>query len=533
MRVCTRFLVATLLAASVALGQNHEIRPSIEKSVALYKGLGPWHHTISTNNAETQQFFDQGLALLYGFNRYEALRSFKRASERDPSAVMPYWGMAAAQGPYINMDGDPSFDLKAACAAVEAGRRAIGSGTERERGYLEAMTAWCPEYREVDYWRAMKALAEKWPDDLDAQTLYAESLMIPQRWKWYGADGRPAQGVREAERLLEGVLRRWPEHPGANHYYIHAVESSSTPERAIPSAQRLMGVAPSAGHMVHMPAHIWLVLGEYGLAAEVNERASAVDREYISATNVTMGSYTPYYLHNLHFVVYARSMQGYRAETVKAADAINDAAAPMADAMPEMADYSLAQALLARVRTLAWDEVLKMPQPADKLPITAAMWHYGRTLAALAKGDREGAGRERALFGQAAGKVPAETHWGTNQAGAVMKIAHEVVAARFGEDSIAHWWKAVKIQDGLTYDEPPAWYYPVRESLGAELVREGRSAEGEAVLREGLRRSPRNGFMLFGLLESLKAQGKDVEEVRREFERAWAKADVQLSLGIL
>jgi tetratricopeptide (TPR) repeat protein len=524
-----------LFAATVGLGQHHEMKPPVEKPVALYKGLGTWSHPISTKNAETQKFFDQGLALLYGFNRYEALRSFRKASELDPAALMPYWGMAAAQGPYINMDGDPSFDLKGACAALESGRKvADPGGPARERVYLDAAATWCPEYRPAEYVRAMKALAEKWPDDLDAQTLYAEGLMIPQRWKWYDANGRPAEGMPEAERVLQGVLRRWPEHAGANHYYIHAVESSPTPERAIPSAQRLMGVVPWAGHLVHMPGHIWLVLGEYELAADVNERASAVDREYMSASNVRMGSYTPYYIHNLHFVVYARSMQGRRAQAMKAADAITAAAGPMAEAMPEMADAFLTQAVFARVRTAAWDEVLKMPQPGGKVPVTAAMWRYGRTLALLAKGDRAGAAGERIRFEQAAGKVPAEAPWGTNnKAGDVMKLAREVVAARFGEDPVTHWRRAVEIQDGFTYDEPPAWYYPVRESLGAELVRAGRSAEGEVILREGLRRSPRNGFMLFGLMESLKAQGKDIEEVRREFEAVWAKADVPLSLGVL
>jgi hypothetical protein len=522
-----------LVAAQVAFAQHHEMKPRQEKPVALYKGLGNWHHPISTRNAEAQKFFDQGLALLYGFNRYEALRSFKKASALDPAALMPYWGIAAAQGPYINMDGDTSVDLKASCGAVDTGRNAAAGAPERERGYLEAISAWCPEFRPADYISAAKALSEKWPDDLDAQTLYAEALMIPQRWKWYDAAKHPAEGVPEAERTLEAVLRRWPEHPGANHYYIHAVESSSTPERAIPSAQRLMGAVPSAGHMVHMPAHIWLVLGEYGLAADVNERASAVDREYISATNITVGSYTPYYLHNLHFVVYARSMQGHRALAIQAADAISSAAGPVSEMMPEMADYFLTQAVLARVRTLAWDKVLNMPQLGDKQPGATAMWRYARTLALLANGDRTAAASERILFGQAVEKVPADAPWGTNKAGEVMKLAHEIVAARFGEDPLAHWRKAVEIQDGLVYDEPPAWYYPVRESLGAELVRTGKAAEGETVLREGLRRSPRNGYMLFGLMESLKAQGKDRQEVTREFEAIWAKSDVQLSLGAL
>jgi hypothetical protein len=227
--------------------------PPQEKPVALYKGLGAWKHAITTRNADAQKYFDQGLNLLYGFNRYEALRSFRKASQLDPSATMTYWGMAMSQGPYINMDGDPSFDNKGACAAVDAGRKATVTATPRELAYLDAVASICPEYKPDAYIAAAKKLAAAYPDDLDAQTLYAESLMIPVRWHWYSPDGKPAEGMPECERVLESALRRWSDHPGANHYYIHAVESSPTPERAIPSAQRLMGAVPWAGHMVHMP----------------------------------------------------------------------------------------------------------------------------------------------------------------------------------------------------------------------------------------------------------------------------------------
>jgi tetratricopeptide (TPR) repeat protein len=528
-----RIFAAMLLTALVAFGQHHEMKPPVENPVVLYKGLGAWRHAISTKSPEAQKFFDQGLSLLYGFNRYEALRSFQKASQLDPAAGMPYWGIAASQGPYINMDGDTSVNFKNACEAWQAGIKAAIAAPERERDYLQAIASWCPEFRPQDYIRATKALAEKWPDDLDAQTLYAEALMIPSRWKWYGPDGRAADGMPEAERVLEAVLRRWPEHPGANHYYIHAVESSPNPERAIPSAQRLMGIVPAAGHMVHMPAHIWLVMGEYELAAELNERASAVDREYSAATNVKLGSYTGYYLHNMHFALYARAMQGHRAQALQAAAAISSEIDSMVDAMPELSDAFLTQVIFARVRVQAWDEVLKMPAPSEKLPLARTMQRYGRTLAQLAKGNRAEAAKERALFEQLASKIPLDSPYGQNKLGDALKIAREALAARMGEDSLAHWRKAVELQDGLVYDEPPAWYYPIRESLGAELVRAGKAAEGEKVLREGLRRSPRNGFMLFGLMESLKAQGKDFAEVQREFKAVWSKSDLPLSLAML
>jgi len=510
--------------------------PPPEKAVTLYKGLGAWHHPITTSNGDAQKYFDQGLALLYGFNRYEALRSFRKAAELDPSATMAYWGMAMSQGPYINMDGDPSVDLKASCEASASGRKTFGVASPRERAYVEAVATWCPEYKPDVYTAAIKKVAADYPDDLDAQTLYAESLMIPVRWHWYAADGTPAAGMAEAEHVLEDVLRRWPDHPGANHYYIHAVESSRTPERAIPSAQRLMGAVPWAGHMVHMPAHIWLRTGDYELAASLNERASAVDREYMTASNVTMGTYTPYYVHNLHFVAYARWMQGRQSEAIKAADAVAAAMAPMAEVMGEMADSFISQAVFARVRTQAWDDMLKMKQPSEKLLATTALWHYGRTLALVARNDRAGATRELAAFEAARAKIPADRGWGFSKAADIMTIAAEILAARMSADSeeeVKHWRKAVEVQDTLTYDEPPEWYYSIRESLGASLVRAGRAVEGEQVFREGLSRSPRNGFVLFGLMESLKAQNKEdgMEQLQREFEKVWSKQAIKLTLG--
>ena len=379
-----------LWAATVGWAQHHDMKPPVEKPVVLYKGMGNWHHPIATKNAEAQKYFDQGLALLYGFNRYEALRSFRKAAELDASAAMPWWGMAMATGPYVNMgtEGDGDLDSKAACKSVEAGLKIAGAPA-RERAYLEAAATRCPEYKPEAYAAAMKRLAESYPDDLDAATLYAESLMVPVRWRWYASDGTPAAGMPEAERTLEQVLRRWPEHPGANHYYIHAVESSQTPERAVPSAQRLMGVVPWAGHMVHMPAHIWLVMGDYELAATVNQRASQVDREYFAASNVE-GAYNMYFVHNLHFVAYARSMQGHRAEAVKASKDMAEAIMPAVDAMPEMADSFLAVSVLALVRVQAWDEILKMSQPDGKLFAETAIWRYARAMAMLGEGRPRG-----------------------------------------------------------------------------------------------------------------------------------------------
>jgi tetratricopeptide (TPR) repeat protein len=504
-----------------------------EKPVALYPGTGVWKHAIQTSSPEAQKYFDQGLALMYGFNRYESLRSFRKAAELDPKAPMPHWGIAMATGPYINLDGDPTYDMKASCSAVDAAMK-LNFASERERAYLQAVQTRCPEYKAPDaYITAMRSLAERWPDDLDAVTLYADSLMIPVRWHWYANDGSPAKGMPEAESALESVLRRWPDHPGANHLYIHAVESSRSPERAIPSAQRLMGITPGEGHMVHMPGHIWLVMGDWEAAATVNERAAEVDRQYFATTHVTDGSYPMYYVHNLHFIAYARTMQGRRAAGLKATADLAASLAPMAQAMPEMADTFVPVPWFNLLRLGEWDAILKLPQPEPALKISTALWHYARALALLSKGNRAAAQRERDAFEVARKDAPKESAWGQNPTAPVLTLASEILAARLAGDAVTHFQRAVELQDGLVYDEPPAWYYPVRESLGAALLKAGKAAEAETVFREGVRRSPKNGRMLFGLMESLKAQHKleQAEWVRKEYEAAWAKADVKLSLA--
>ena len=520
-------LLYTFLPLALAMAQ--------EKPVALYSGTGIWKHPIQTSSPEAQKFFDQGLSLMFGFNRYEARRSFRKAAELDPRAPMPQWGIAMSTGPYINMDGEPTYDMKTSCAAVDAGLK-LEISSPRERAYLQAAAARCPEYKDPDaYIAAMRTLSERWPDDLDAVTLYAESLMLPVRWHWYDAGGSPATGTLAAERALESVLRRWPDHPGANHLYIHAVESSPTPERGIPSAQRLMGLTPGEGHMVHMPGHIWLVLGDWEMAATVNERAAEVDRQYFATTGVTEGSYPMYYVHNLHFIAYARTMQGCRTDALKATADLAAALSPMAEAMPEMADAFIPVPWFNLLRFNEWDTILKLPQPKPQQKVAAAFWHYGRAIAFAAKSDKAKAASERTAFEAARKEVPAEAAWGQNPVAPVLSIASEILAARIAGDAVVHLQRAVELQDALVYDEPPAWYYPIRESLGTALLRAGKPAEAEAIFREGARRSPRNGRMLFGLMESLRAQQKteQAEWVRKEYEAAWSKADIRLSLDTM
>jgi tetratricopeptide (TPR) repeat protein len=529
-------IAAFAISCWIGLAQHLHHQPSQnENPVSLYPGLGTWTHPIRTRSAEAQKYFDQGLTLFYGFNRYEALRSFRKVLELDPSAAMGQWGVAMALGPHINMDMSSGVNMKLSCDALNAGL-GITDITATERVWLEAAAARCPDYSQPqNYVAAMRVVAERLPDDPDAQTLLAESLLVPVRWRWYSPRGQPADGVEEAERVLEGVLRRYPNHPGANHFYIHVVESSPTPERAVPSAQRLMGIVPRAGHMVHMPGHIWLALGEYDYAAAVNERTAQVDREYFASTGVINGGYYDSYLHNLLFVVYARAMQGRIAETRKAIDAIREAMSPIAQSMPEMVGLFGVYVSMIEMRMGMWDDLLAAQQPNGENPFIAGMWHYGRALALGDKGRLIEAGEQRQHFEQLRKKMDGNLPWGADKLDDVMELAAASLDARLETDpeaAVAKWRRAVDLQDRLRYFEPPPWCYPVRESLGAALLISGDAAAAETVFRDGLRRSPNNGRMLFGLRESLKAQHKSdgLVWVEREFQRAWKDADLQLRL---
>ncbi|MFN7919875.1 MAG: hypothetical protein U0Q16_07250 [Bryobacteraceae bacterium] len=529
-------LRVVIFIACVAVGQaqHQHAAPAAEKPVTLMAGLGKYSHPIRTSSAMAQKFFDQGLTLLYGFNRYEALRSFRRAAELDPKAAMPHWGIAMAQGPHINMDLDSDVDVKKYCESAE---RALQLATGAEKQYAEAALARCPQIDEAKYTARMRELAARLPDDPDAATLFAESAMVPVRWRWW-TNGKPNGELADAIATLERVLRRYPEHPGANHFYIHAVEMSPSPELAVPSAQRLMGVVPNAGHLVHMPAHIWLLLGEWELAASTNERAVQLDQNYFKATGVPMGSYAGYMVHNMHFVAYARSMQGRGAEAMTMARAISQAVTPMVKEAAQMVDPFTVWHLLMAVRFEKWDEILAAPQPDAALRVAPAIRHWARALALLGKKRPQDALAEKAAFEDALSKVPVDWNWLNNKARDVLAVAAESLEARMAAnpmDEAMHWNQAVALQDNLVYDEPPPWFYPIRESLGGALLRAGQAVAAEQAFREGLRRSPQNGRMLFGLLESLQAQGKTegAAWVRSEFERAWKRADTKLAAGSL
>jgi tetratricopeptide (TPR) repeat protein len=338
----------------------------------------------------------------------------------------------------------------------------------------------------------------------------------------------------EAVSILEAVLGHDPQHPGANHYYIHAVEGSHHPERALPSAERLMTLVPGAGHLLHMPAHIYFQTGDYESLAITNERAAQVDQEYIQSTGATGVYPLMLYPHNLHFVAVARAAQGRYPEAKAAADKLVAVVTPTVPQMP-MAEAWIAAPLFVQLRFQRWDDLLALPAPDSAFLTVNALWHFARSVALAAKGKFEQARRERDFFQTVRKQVPVNALYvnGNNSVENVLKVAASVLEARLAPDrqsAIALWKRAVEAQDALIYDEPPPWYYPIRESWGAALLRNGQAREAETVFREDLQQNKRNGRSLFGLMESLKAQNKtvDAEWVRKEFETAWKGAPLRM-----
>ena len=538
--------LAFLLTCNAALAQHdHHHAPATDKAppVRLITELGTYNFPVAASNAEAQKFFDQGVILVYGFNHPEAARSFRRASQLAPMMAMAHWGLAMALGPNYNETSIPPERLRAAHEAVQWGLALAAKGPEHERAYLEALAkrfsadAGADQKKLwVDYKNAMGELMRRYPDDLDAATLYADAAMILNAWKLWSPAGAPAEGTEEIISVLESVIRRDPSHIGAHHLYIHAVEASPHPEWALASADRLGGLSPAAGHLVHMPAHTYMRVGDYERAAQSNEWAAKVDQEYIDKGGLR-GIYTAaYYSHNLHFLAAAHGMQGRYADAVSAARRLEGNVRPYLKEMPFFESF-LPTAPLIMARFGRWDDVLKEPEPDKSLRITNALWRWSRGMAYASTGKTAQAEAELKTLLAAVEAIPADTGYGQNTALSVMKIAeyflNSRIAAAKGDRklAVAHLRKAVEAEDALAYDEPPGWYHPLsRESLGGALTLDGQHAEAERVFREDLRRNRRNGRSLFGLMESLKAQGKthEAELVRREFERAWKNADTKL-----
>jgi tetratricopeptide (TPR) repeat protein len=524
-----RISPALLLVASSLLAQ--------QAPPPLYTDLGTHHKAVGTRVPLAQQYFDQGLRLVYGFNHAESIRSFTRATELDPACAMCWWGIAYAYGPHVNAGMDSASGVK----AYEAAQKALSLSAKAspwKRAYIRAVAArYAPvppvERASLDsaYSSGMADVARSYPNDLDAAALYAESLMDLRPWNYWTPQGKPYPGTEEIVRQLERVIARNPEHPGACHYYIHAVEAVN-PQLAVPCAERLARLMPGVGHMVHMPAHIYIRVGRYNDAAASNVHAIHTDETFIEGQKPTTVYSLAYYPHNIHFLAFVSTLAGRSAQALEAArtlqSKVNLDVARQVPMLQEMVPYYV----LTLTTFGRWDEVLAEPLPPSDIRMPLAMAYYARGVAYAAKGQRPEAQTALDTVKAIDAATPADAPAKTPVSIAVHALMGEI-ATRSGklDEGIAHFREALKIEDAGLYFEPPKWYYPIRESLGAALLKAGRSADAEAVYREDLKRFPENGWSLFGLAAALRAQGKSAEAaaVDQRFSKAWSAADVKLT----
>jgi tetratricopeptide (TPR) repeat protein len=516
--------------------------PAAGPRTTLLGNLGAYHRAIKTTSPEAQQFFDEGLALLYGFNHEESFKSFERAAALDPATPMPHWGMSLALGTNIN-DVAPADRLKQGYAHLAEAETRKAAGSEVEQGLIAALgkryvadPTGDQGVREQAYSSAMGELSKRFPDDLDVATLYAESMMNLRPWRLYTKDGRPESGTESIVATLEGVMQRNPQHPGANHYYIHAVEASTTPERATAAAGRLETLVPGAGHLVHMPAHVYIRTGQYAKSAKSNADAAAVDEKYFKASGAGQGFYAAmYYGHNLQFESAAAMFAGNFAQARGAAQRTVTLADPIADQMVMIEPFA-AQELVVLVRFGEWAPILEVKAPAPTRTVQTALYHFARGAALAGTGKVAEAEAELVALTAAAAKIPKDAMVGpANAALDVIAVAVSDLTARVAEArqdvpaAIKAFTEAVAVEDRLGYNEPPDWLIPERERLGALLNKAGRFAEAEQVFRADLVKNVGNPRSLYGLYRSLEGQKKSAaQETRTAFDKAWAAADLRL-----
>jgi len=539
-----KFSLLSLVALLIALPTRAEKLPG-----PLLNGLGDLQHPVTTQSKQAQRYFDQGVRLMFGFNHKEAIRSFRSAAHLDPSCAMAYWGMAYASGPHVNKPMDAS-DTTNAWAALQLALANQARVSPKEQAYIAALT----KRYQVDYVEdrsaldkafaaAMRDLAKQYPDDLDAQVIFAESLMNTMPWDYWTRDRTPKPETEEILSALRFVMSRNPNHPGANHFYIHAVEAGPSPGDGLGAADRLLRYAPAAGHLVHMPAHIYMRVGQYPDAVVANELAVKADKDYIRSCRA-QGFYPGvYYPHNIHFLWWAQLFEGRSKDALRTA---NQAARYANDNYCGPSKAYEAPRLrhlpwLTLVRLGQWDEVLAVSQPVNTndFLVDRALWHFARGLAFAAK-QKVGAAEQESqalhaivtsaevkkldspIFPVSATLAVSE-HW----------LAGKVAGAKGDtKGMIAQFEKALELETALPYMEPSFWPVPVRPALGAALLQAGEAAKAEQVFRDDLKYWARNGWSLLGLEQALRAQGKaqQADDVQRQFAAAWSRADVKLDV---
>jgi tetratricopeptide (TPR) repeat protein len=553
----TRCVLSLILAATVsgrAAGQetHHHVAEATLVSgqtpegaeTPIYDNLGTYHMAITTASPIAQEYFDQGLRLTYGFNHDEAVKSFREGIRADSTCAMCYWGVANALGPNINLP----MDTSAVRPAYEANQRALALAsrvTPRERAYIGAQSKRYVASPVADrapldsaYAKAMGDLSRRYPRDDDAASLYAESLMDLRPWHYWTNAGKPlAPSTLEQVAVLRRVVTRTPNHPGACHFYIHAVEASNEAAKALPCSRRLQTLVPGAGHLVHMPTHIYMRLGMWEQAVEHNEHAVAVDERFIQDRHPTGVYPIGYYPHNLDVMQAALVMLGRSADAISAARKMASIDSyDLALKVPAAEPYAV-KPLYALARFGKWDELLKEPAPPTQLRYSTGVWHYAKGLAFAAGGKSNSARVEHDSLAAIAKAIPDEIYAGLNPAKSVLSVAERHLAAAIAEQQGKHdeamsaLKEGIAIEDELTYSEPADWYLPLRQPLGELLLTAGRAKEAERTYRDDLVRYPNNGWSLHGLELSLRAQNRSAEAdaVAKQLRQIWAKADVTLA----
>lgn len=518
----------------------------IEKQAPLFDKLGDINFPITTDSDFAQRYFNQGIIFTYGFNHQEAFRSFQESARHDPDAAMAYWGMALVLGPNINLAMDNSV-VKTAYDAIQKSISLINNETEREKDWIIALSARYNKepvgnrtHLDLAYSNAMRKLVAKYPDDVDINTMFAESVMDLHPWDFWLKDGTAQPWTPEILSTLEKVINKQSDHMGANHFYIHATEASKNPQRAIFSADKLRYLVPGAGHLVHMPAHTYIRTGKYHEGTLANQRAVKSDEEYLTQCH-QQGIYPfAYYPHNYHFLWATATIEG---DSKTAIDAALKTSGVPPDSLLDVCGYQTLQhfaaiPLYAYVTFGKWELILRYPEPVKGRSYIKGIWHYARGMAYVAKGNLTEAEKQLRLLISLKDKEDVENLiiWDINSAGNLLKIGSEVLAGELEAkknkypSAISHLQKAVEIENKLRYDEPPTWFYPAKLNLGAVLLRAGRFAEAEKVYNEHLEEYPENGWALYGLHQSLLKQNK-VEEAKsaeQRFKEAWKYADIQL-----
>ena len=520
----------------------------------LLSGLGNHSHEITSSEDGVQEYFDQGLILAFAFNHAESVRSFKAAQTLDPGCAMCFWGEALALGPNITVTSNGKAVMTdaqrvSAFAALSKARELMMNSSAEEQAYIMALSSRYDgdvnsdrNALDMAYAVAMEKVVASYPDDMDAASLYSEALMNTMPWNYWLDDGKPRLDTVKVISKLEEVLEKEPDHPLAIHLYIHAVEASSSPERAESAADRLGSLVPGAGHLVHMPAHIFWRVGRYHDASEANINAAKVDEEYIAQCNAQGFYPAAYYPHNIHFLWAASTMEGRSELSIESALKVSKYVSLEQIKMFPTIEYFHTIPLLSYVRFGKWDEILNFPKPAPEFKYSQGIYHYARGIAYAANGELEEARQEQVQI------IPLKDSEevqviikGGQPSGLLLDIANELLLGQieFSKNNFSlaskYFVSAVNLQDTLPYTEPPFWYYPSRQSLGNSLMKEGKASAAENVYKRDLKDYPRNGWSLYGLTLALKEQGKvkEAEEVHKKFKHIWQLSDIELKASTI